>query len=105
MRIQSTLIAFTQHKIIRQLTETPPLISRENHIQPAMHVPRTKGPRSAYREYNHLMTFPRPLVAFLLLWIACLLLHIYIGPRLSSEMPEETSRERELLELRILHER
>ena len=58
-------------------------------------IPRTKPPNG----------FPRLLGAFLLLWIACLLLRIYIGPTLSSEMPEETSRERELLELRILHER
>ena len=48
------------------------------------------------------MANPEPLVAFLLLWVACLLLrrtHAILG------RARRASRERELLELRILHER
>ena len=55
-----------------------------------------------YREHYKLMANPGPLVAFLLLCIACLRLrrtHAILG------RARRASRKRELLKLRILHER
>ena len=104
MRIESgsTECAFNPHWsrphskiIIHQLTETPPLIPRENHVQPCMcHARRYRNGWSS-----------ASLVCFCSA-VDCMSTVAYIGPTLSLEIAtRRASRERELLELRILHER
>ena len=104
MRIESgsTECAFNPHLsrphskiIIRQLTETPPLIPRENHVQPCM----------CPHEGTVIADPRRRLLLFFCCGLHCMSTVAYIGPTLSLEILGEPRGERELLEMRILHER